>query len=121
MGVFTLSNATFILGILGVIFTVYIRLTKPQEVLDKQQALIQTEVESKANILAQQLQWEKEANERRFKELAEGFSASRALAENHIHSIDVKVDNLRDMMGTVNVSIAKLSTIIDERMPKKIL
>ena len=133
--VFTPSNLTFGLGIMGVIFTSFIYFRKPQEDMDKKQAvndvemnskasiLAQKELESKASILAQQVQWEKEANERRFKEMGDSLISATTLAQNHIHTIDVRVTNLTDVVNGMNLSlvteITKLTAIIDERIPKR--
>lgn len=62
----TTGNITFIIGLLGVLFTVYNYFRKPQEDIEKVQAVSQKEVDGKSNLLAQQVQWEKEANEKKF-------------------------------------------------------
>ena len=135
----TLSNITFYLGIISIIFSVYHYFKNPQIGLEKRQALdqledsknklltdkdltakadvlSQKEVESKANLLAQQVQWEKEANERRFKEMSDAMAGAMTLAQNHIHTVDTKVDNLTSMVNGMNLSITKdlaeLSTTI---------
>lgn len=91
--------------------------------MEKRQAVSEKEVDGKAALLAQELHWTKEANERRFKEMVEMMNDSRALAQNHIHSIDVRVTDLSTLVNTMNVNIgtklAELSTIINERMPSK--
>ncbi len=118
----TVTNITFALGVFGIVFTIYNYFKTPQEEMDKRQTVSEKEIQGKAEILAQQLQWEKEANERRFKELTDGLNASRSLAENHIHTVDTKVDGLKDLVNSMNINITKeiavLSTTIAERMPK---
>lgn len=115
----TIGNVTFAIAIIGMIFSIYLYFKTPQERLDKKQAIIEKDVQDKASILAQQLQWEKESMERRFKELNDHMCAANALAQNHIHSIDIKVDNLTAMINTMNVEVGKLQVIIEERFPKK--
>lgn len=127
----TPSNITFFIGLAGTIFAVFMFFRKPQEDLETKQAvfderdkskatvLAQKEMENKAIVLAQQVQWEKEANEKKFTEFGLRLDTALNLAQNHIHSIDVKVDNLAVLVGVMDKSLTKLFTIVDERMPKK--
>lgn len=98
----------FILGILGIIFSVYSYFRTPQVESDKKDAL-----------LAQQVQWTAEATERRFKEAGEQFQSLLLQSNNHIHTVDVKVETLNTTVGAMGIEIAKLSTIIEERLPKR--
>ena len=128
----TASNITFVLGIMVIIFTIYNYFKNPQiklerdvavsekEVLGKASALAQ-QVENKATILAQQLQWEKENNAVRFSELQVNIKEVMTLAQNHIHTVDIKVDKLQGIMEHMGNEITRLATIIDERIPKKII
>jgi len=121
----------FAIGIIGMLFTVWGKVRKPQEDLETNQAvtkkdidtkatiLAQKEAEGKASLLAQQVEWEKAANEKRFTEFGIRLDASMALAQNHLHTVDVKVDNLISVVATMSNEITRLSTIIDERIPKK--
>ena len=128
----TPSNILFALGILGVIFTVFNYFRNPQEDLEKKQLitdkdlsskatiLAQKEAEGKAGLLAQQVQWEKEANEKKFVEFGLRLDSAMTIAQNHIHTVDVKVDTLIGTVASMSNEITRLSTIIDERIPKKI-
>jgi len=108
----TTSNITFVIGILGVLFGIYHYFKNPQ--IDE---------EKKAGLLAQQVQWEKESTAGRFADMNISLKDATAMAQNHIHTVDVKVDNLIAMVNDMNLKmtgeIAKLSTIIEERIPKK--
>ena len=119
----TTSNILAIISLLGMLFTVFLFFRIPQEKLDKQQSLTDKEVENKAVSLERQVQWEKEANERRFKDMNEVMTNATTLAQNHIHTIDTKVDSLTTLVNSMNLSmglkIAELSTIIAERIPRK--
>lgn len=129
--ILTPANITFFIGILSVIFSVFLYFKKPQDKIELEQALTdkevsskatvlaQKEMENKANILAQQVQWEKEANEKKFVEMGLKIDSTMTLAQNHIHSIDVKVDNLATVVGVMNNLLTKVITIIDERIPSK--
>lgn len=119
MEVFTPSNITFSLGIIGILFSVFIYFRNPQEELDKREALNQKDIDGKATLIAQQLQWEKEATEKRFAELSCRITEAMTLAQNHIHTVDTKVDGLSKGMGTMSNEITRLATIIEERIPKK--
>lgn len=109
----------FTIGVLGTIFTVYNYFRNPQEAIEKKQALSEQELDNTAQVLTQKLQWEKEENERRFRELGEKITGAMTLAQNHIHTVDVKVDTLNASVNTMAVKVAELSTIINERIPKK--
>jgi len=123
------SLITFALGIIGVIFGIYRYFKDPQIDIDKKQALNderdknkatildQRAVENKAELLAQQFLSEKEDNNRRFNELGERITQSMTLAQNHIHTIDTKVDGLMRSVGDMNLNltkeITKLATILE--------
>ena len=129
--ILTPSNITFAIGIMGVIFSIFFYFRKPQEDLETKQALTekdladkasilaQKEVENKAMLLAQQVQWEKEANEKKFTEFGIRLDNALTLAQNHIHSVDIKVDDLLVEVNTMGNKIIELSTVINERIPKK--
>lgn len=115
----TPSNITFALGILAIIFAIFNYFRVPQEDLEKKQAVSEKEVESRAGLLAQQVQWEKESNEKKFAEFGVRLDNSLTMAQNHIHSVDVKVDALTTSVNEMGKEMTKLSTIIEERIPKK--
>jgi hypothetical protein len=115
----TPQNIMFVLGIFGVVFGVYHYLTKPQIQLDKQQALNKQAVDSKDTALIQQIQWEKESNAKRFNDLQIEIKEAMTLAQNHIHSIDLKVDRVSETVNSMGQEITRLGTIIEERIPRK--
>ena len=128
----TQNNILFIITILSVIFGIFSYFHVPQEALEKKQAitdermnnnatlLSQQEIDNKADVLAKQVQWEKEANERRFKEMSETMKSTLALAQNHIHTVDTKVDNLAAAVNSMNLNItekiSELSTTVKLRI-----
>jgi hypothetical protein len=130
-----ISLALGIIGIIGIIFTIYFKFANPQVALEKEQIkteedikdratiLSQKEVETKAGLLAQQVQWEKESNEKKFTELLTRMDNAMTLAQNHTHSVDLKVDGLMkvvsDMDSRFGKELVRLSTIIEERFPCK--
>ena len=125
-----ISLITFALGIIGMIFGIYRYFKDPQIDIDKKQALNderdknkatildQKAVENKAELLAQQFSIERESNNRRFTELGERIDKSMTLAQNHIHTVDTKVDVLTKSVNEMSNEITRLATIISERMPK---
>ena len=117
--VFTLSNLALVAGLITMIVGMVLSVKKPQSDIEKTQAVAQKEVDGKAALLSQQLQWDKEANERRFKEMGESIVTSMTLAQNHIHTVDTKVDGLAALINTLTNNVTKLETIINERMPAK--
>lgn len=103
---------TYILGIGGAVFGVFLYFRNPQEKLDKD-----------ASILEQRVKWEGEFTEKRFTDMGTRIDTALTLAQNHTHSVDVKVDALTNLVNTMNLQmtteITKLGTIINERIPKK--
>ncbi len=118
-GILTTQNVTFALGILGVIFGIWNKVRIPQEDLEKKQAISEKEVDKKASLLAQQLQWTIEGNEKRFTEMQANIKEAFSLAQNHTHTVETKVDALTETVTSMGNMIVRLSTIIDERIPKK--
>jgi len=117
----------YILGtltLMSIAFGIWSKVITPQTNLDKQVAIDRETTDSKATILAQQLQWEKEANERRFNEMGVKITESMTLAQNHIHTIDVRLETLTTLMTNIDMQtrseLTRLSTIIEERIPKKL-
>lgn len=124
----------YILGMISlvsVLFVIYGKFHTPQEDMEKKQLLVnkdledkatilsQKEVEKKAELLAQQVESERRMNEGRFTEMGRKIEASMTLAQNHIHTVQVNVEMLTTKVNEMNINIAKLSTIIEERLPKK--
>lgn len=130
----TISIVMGFLGIGGVVFTIYNSFKNPQIKLDKEQAitdkeldskasvLAQKDVENKANLLAQQVTLEREANEKKFLDFGKRLEDAFLLASNHTHTVDVKVDKLIETSNNWHLEISKqlteLSTIIRERANK---
>lgn len=106
--ILTPSNIMFVLGILGAIFTVYNYFKNPQINSEKTDALLQ-----------QRVQWEKESTDKKFSEFGKRLEDAFLLASNHTHTVDVKVDGLIKTVGVMSNEITKLTTIIEERIPKK--
>ena len=116
------TNVSYLLSIaalITIIFTVYNHFQNPQNALDKREALNDKETESRAALLAQQLQWEKESNASKFAELGLRITEAMTLAQNHIHTVDTKVDRLIESVGVMGNGVVELRTIINERIPKK--
>jgi len=104
----TLSFLMGILGVIGILFAVYSYFRNPQVDGDKRDAL-----------LAQQIKFFIEGTERRFKEVQESFNSLLLQSNNHIRTVDTKVDGLGTDMNLMRNEITRLATIIEERMPKK--
>lgn len=115
----SLSYILGFLGLIGIIFSVFNYFRNPQEALDKREALNQKDADGKAMLLAQQFQQEKEAVERRFSDMGNRLESAMTLAQNHIHTVDTKVDGLISDIGRMSNEVTRLTTVIDERIPKK--
>lgn len=108
MNFITPSNITFSIGILGVLFTVYSYFRNPQ-----------VEEEKRAAILAKQVNWTSESVEKRFSVMQDNIKDAFLMATNHTHTVEVKVDELNRIIHSLENTVTKLNTIIDERIPRK--
>jgi len=127
----TLSLILQIATVLGLIFGVFLYFRKPQEDMETKQALTdkdmtnkatvlaQKELESKALVLAEQVKSKNEENERRFNDMGIRLDTAMTVAQNHIHSVDLKVDELMKTTNIMCNKLTELSTVINERMPAK--
>lgn len=113
------SNIMFVFGILGVIFSIYSYFRNPQIAMDKQQALDKEEVEGKAGLLAQQVQWEKEANEKKFNDMQMNIDKAFTMALNHSHTVEDNVKTLTGVVNTLVTQVSNLGVVLDERLPRK--
>ena len=140
--ILTTGNITFAIGIIGIIFGVYKSYHKPQEELERKQSLdalatekdkllaekdlgtkatilAQKELETKALVLAEQVKNKDVENERRFNEMGVRLDTAMTTAQNHIHTVDIKVDKLIESVNGMGNKITELSTIINERIPPR--
>lgn len=67
----------------------------------------------------QQMEWQSSAIEKRFQAMQESYNALLLQSNNHIHTVDTKVDKLNESMIEMGKHVVKLATIIEERIPKK--
>lgn len=104
----TSDNIIFVLALLSILFGVYSYFRNPQVDSDKRDAL-----------LAQQIKFFIEGTEGRFKEVQDSFQSLLLQSNNHIHTVDTKVDGLSFDMGAMKNEITRLATILEERLPKR--
>jgi hypothetical protein len=103
---FTVSNITFVIGISGIVFGIFHYFKNPQIRSERNDALLE-----------QQMNFDRASAEKKFAELSIDIKEAFALASNHTHTVDTKVDKLIDSVNFMGVRIAELSTIINERIP----
>lgn len=104
----TPQNITFTVGMISLLFVVYHYFKNPQIDIEKKDALMQQQIKITAEI-----------TDTKFKELQANFLQLLAQNQNHIHTLDTKVDALTERIASNNKELVRLSTIIDERIPKK--
>ena len=116
---------------IGTIFLIYNKFKDPQiksekeqirieeNIKDKASILSQKEVENKAGVLEKQFEWYMKANDQKFCDMGKRLDDAFLMASNHTHTVDVKVDGLIKTVATMSNEITKLSTIIEERIPRK--
>lgn len=113
------QTTTYILGIGATVFGVFLYFRNPQTQMDKQQALDKETFDKRADLIEERAKWERESTDGKFKDMIERVDRSFSLAENHTHTVDIKVDKLIETVGKLGTSITELSTIVNERLPKK--
>ncbi len=84
----------FIIGLIGVVITVYNTVRNPQTTSEKNDSLMELSIAQLGKDLAN-------------------------LRDNHVHSLDVKLDETNKVVTQIAIQVAKLATIIEERIPKK--
>ncbi len=118
----TPSNIVFGIGIIGTIFGIYKMFHDPQVNLDKQQDLDKQQSDSELKLLNLQVTNDRESTDRKFSEMGTRMDSALTLAQNHTHTVDVKVDSLTGVVNAMNIELTKgltrLGTIIEERFPK---
>lgn len=87
------STLLFILGLGGTVFTIYNHFRDPDIKADKTDALLTLEIQNIKTSLAN-------------------------LKDNHIHSLELAQLNTNQSIKSLEISVAKLQTIIDERIPR---
>lgn len=106
--IITPSNIVFVIGLLGVLFSIFIYFKDPQIAAEKTDAL-----------LKQQMGFFIDTTEKRFQTMQENHHQLVLQSNNHIHTVDTKVDKLHASVDKLGNEVVKLSTIIEERIPKK--
>lgn len=98
-GVLTFQNITFIIAILGTAFGIYHFFRNPDISNDKAICILQGELENAKEISALMVK----------------------TMQNDIHSLGVKIDNLGMEIKNQALVVKALETIIEERIPKKMI
>ena len=106
--ILTQSNITFIIGLFGIVFTIYSSIRSPQARGEKFDAVI----DAKMKLI-------QESNDRRFEDTYKRIEESTTLSRNCIHTVEIKVDELASKINQSNSELVKLSTIIEERIPSR--
>jgi len=119
------------ISFIGILFIVYNYFKNPQikneeehirteeQIKDKASLLSQKEVENKAGVLEKQFEWYMKANDIKFADMGKRLDDAFLLAANHTNTVDTKVTELVKSVNIMGNEITKLSTIIEERIPRK--
>lgn len=91
---FLLEITIAVSTIMGMIFSIFIYFKNPQIQSDKNDALMGQSIH--------QLQLD-----------------LTNLRDNHLHTLDQKIDSTISSVNTISIEVAKLGTIINERIPSK--
>ena len=104
----TSDKLVYLIGVTSLITLVlqaYNSVIKPQYKSDKDDALLNQQVKDLAKNTADQLL-----------QMSKDFANLR---DNHIHTLQIAQDNNSTQITDLRVTVTKLATIIDERIPKK--
>lgn len=103
-----IQDVFYLASMLGMVFLVWKSVQGPQE-----------KESQRAALLAQQVQIVAESVDRRFKDAQDSFQLLLLQSNNHIHTVDTKVEMLKTNVNDLSREIVKLQTIIEERIPNK--
>ena len=110
----TLDIIYLSITIISVVFSVYLYFRNPQVSSEKKDAL-----------LAQKVEYESQSNKRQFLEMGERIEKAFTLAKNDVSHVDAKVDVMIQSQNAhyldMAVRMGKLETLMEERLPKKIV
>lgn len=104
MTALTSENTTFLLALVSLVavaFSIYNYLRNPQINSDKADALMAQALKSLQD---------------NFTQFSKDFAN---LKDNHLHMMDMKIDATNQAVTNLAITVTRLSTIIDERIPKK--
>lgn len=109
----------------SLIFAAYHFFKNPQISLEKKQALNEERDKNKASItnlevLKTNFDLMCKVNEDKFVKIEKQVIDAFAIANNHTNTVDTKVDKLIERQDGVENKLVRLSTIIEERIPKKV-
>lgn len=107
------------IAIISGVTTAIMFFRKPQEDLDKREAVNQKEVDGKASLLSKEVEIKAIETDRRFLELGKRLEDAFLLAANHTNTVDVKVDKLIAVVTEMGKDIVRMQTTLEERLPKK--
>lgn len=115
---------TFILSMIGIIFSVYHFFKNPQIDIDKKQALSDEREKNKAertefSVLKTQFEMVCKNNDEKFIKIEKQIKEAFTIANNHTNETDSKVTSLVAEVGSLRNEITRLTTTIEERIPKK--
>jgi hypothetical protein len=110
----TAENIIAGIAIISVVFNAFLFLTRPQISSEKKDAL-----------LAQKVEFESQSNRNAFQEMGKRIDDSYLTAKNDLSHVDAKVEVLINTVNNnhldISVRMEKLETMMDERLPKKII
>jgi len=119
MEIITIPNIMFAIGILSLIFTVYHYFKNPQIKGEQKDALFSQAMKFMNESTERRFKDIQEGSERRFNEIQKNFESLLLQSNNHINTVDTKVDGLTKCVNEMGNKICTLTAIIDERIPKK--
>ncbi len=99
--IITPPNIVFTVGMIGILFSIYRYFKEPQIKSDKKESILSLEI--------QQLK----------QEILDLKKETINLKDNHIHALQMAIENTNSNVNSLTVQVAKLATIVDERVPKK--
>ena len=120
-----INSTISVLTLGGLIFAVFFFFKNPQTNLEKKQALNEERDKGKTpknefELLRANFEWDRAENDKNFCKLEKQIVDAFGIANNHTNTVDTKVDKLIQSTNLMSNKITELSTIINERIPKKV-
>ena len=132
--IITPTNIMFVITIISVLFAIWFKVRDPQEKIERNQSLDslatekdkliaekdlgtkatilqQKEAENKATLLAEQVKWDKEGNEKKFADMGARIDKAFEVAQNHINTIETEVKNQTVMINALCNNVTKLDSV----------
>lgn len=97
----------FLLGLIGIAYTVFISIYGPQKKSETNDLLL----DQRANFL-------RDEYDGKFKDIQDKFDELAKNNQNHLHTIEQKLDSMTNLVINLGKDVVRIETIINIKLPK---